>query len=139
MCLKNMMRIYTSIFLLFSSLNYVSAQNCSMLENGNYRVEFDDANNPNSVSTFKLQDKSVFFMNNNVVDEYELIQLGKCHYTLKSKEKIDESKFTDFQKMLIKQGWYYDITKVVENVYYFTMRVNLHIQCGSGRFVKLAD
>jgi len=115
------------------------AQNCSIPENGNYRVEFDDANNPNSGSTFKLQNKTVYFMTNNAIDEYELFQLGKCQYTLKSKENVNESKFTDFQKMLIKQGWYYDITNVVENVYYFIMRIDLHIQCGSGKFVKLPD
>jgi hypothetical protein len=62
--------------------------------------------------------------------------LSNCSFRLENNAKVDESKLTEVQRMLAKQKPYFEIIKVEGNVYYFVCRIDLHIQCGSGKFIR---
>jgi len=130
------MKKYLMIFIL--SLSFPSfGQNCSMLKNGKYETQYDDKNHDSSL--FEINGNHLYSYQDGTKKEYEIISLSNCSFQLKNNEKVDESKLTDFQKMILKQETYFEITKVEGNIYYFICRVDLHIQCGTGIFIKKED
>ena len=126
--------MYKVLFLLILSLPCFG-QNCKMLEDGKYELLYDSINQD---STFFEINKDKYSTNlNGEIKDFEIKILSNCSFRLKSNEVVDESKLTEFQKVISKQSFYYEITKVEGNVYYFKCKVNLHVQCGTGRFIKI--
>ena len=111
-------------------------QNCSMLKNGKYETQYD--NKSHSVILFEIKENHYTYQNDEKKG-YEIVMLSNCSFRLKNNEKIDESEFTEFQKAILKQKTYFEITKIEGNNYYFVCRVDLHIQCGTGKFIKKED
>ena len=112
-------------------------QNCSMLKNGKYETLYDGRDNYSD--PFEIKENNYILYQNRVNKDYKIRMLGNCSFQIENIEKVDESKLTEFQKILNKQKPYFEITKVEGNVYYFVCRINLHIQCGSGKFVGKPD
>lgn len=105
-----------------------------MLKNGKYETEYDRKEvNANS---FEINENHYIFYEEGIRKDYKIKMLSNCNFEVENNDKIDESKLTEFQKMLAKQKPYFEITKVEGNVYYFVCRIDLHIQCGSGKFVR---
>lgn len=127
------MKKYLIIF--FLNLNFVSfGQNCTMLENGKYEVQYDGQNQISN--WFEINGNHYYTNQDGVKKDYEIKMLNNCSFQLKSNDKVDESKLTEFQKKLAKQESFFEITKVEGNIYFFVCRVDLHIQCGTGKFIK---
>ena len=127
------MKKYLIIFIL--SLSFACfGQNCSMLENGKYEVQFDSKDYNSNL--FEISGNHYYTYQDGVKKDYEIKILGNCSFQLKNSDKVDESKLTEFQKILAKQETYFEITKVEGNIYFFVCRVDLHIQCGTGKFIK---
>ena len=77
----------------------------------------------------------------------KLMSLQKAKKDLNDEKKDDEARkvtnnnvfvgsTTDLQKMLLQQKPYFEIYKVEENEYYFICRIDLHVQCYSGKFIR---
>lgn len=127
------MKIYFVIIIL--NLSFFSfGQNCTMLKDGKYETQYDDKNRGSNL--FEINGSHYYTYQDDVKKDYEIITLENCSFRLKNNEKVDESKLTEIQKIIAKQEPYFEITKVEGNTYYFVCRINLHIQCGSGKFVK---
>jgi hypothetical protein len=109
-------------------------QNCAMLKDGKYQTQYDDKNQGSNL--FEINGNHYYAYQDGAKKDYEIITLGNCSFRLKNNEKVDKSKLTEFQKIIAKQEPYFEITKVEGNTYYFVCRINLHVQCGSGKFVK---
>jgi hypothetical protein len=109
-------------------------QNCSMLKDGKYETHYDDKNRASNL--FEINGSHYYAYQDDTKKDYEIITLGNCSFQLKNNENVDESKLTEFQKIITKQELYFEITKVEGNTYYFVCRINLDVQCGSGKFVK---
>ncbi|MFC5684569.1 hypothetical protein ACYE2N_06775 [Flavobacterium sp. MAHUQ-51] len=127
------MKKYLTIFILSLGLNSIG-QNCSMLVNGEYETQYDDKDW--SSYRFEIKGNHYYTFDEKVKKDYEIVLLSKCSFILESVEKLDESKLTEFQKVISKQKPYFEITKVEGNIYYFICRVDLHVQCGTGKFIK---
>ena len=127
-----MFKIFIIIFLVTSVRGI--AQDCSMLEEGRYEMYYDSTKE--AVSQFRIIGSTYVSADIGNQKEFNIIKLGLCGFQIENKEPIDESKLTEFQLMLSKQKSYYEITRVKGNVYYFICRVNLHINCGTGKFVR---
>jgi hypothetical protein len=105
-----------------------------MLKDGKYEAQYDDKNRRSSL--FEINGTTYSADDNGIKKDYEIIMLNNCSFELKDSEKVDEIKLTAFQKVISKQRRSFDIIKIEGNVYYFVCRVNLHVECGAGRFIK---
>ncbi|MBD3584093.1 hypothetical protein [Flavobacterium selenitireducens] len=112
----------------------IYSQNCSVLENGIYEMFYDS--NQISVGNFEINDDKYLYLENNIKKVGDFIKLDNCSFRIATNEKTDDSELTEVQRLLKKQKNYFEITKVERDVYYFICRVNLHINCGSGKFIK---
>lgn len=123
------------LILIIMSLSFISfGQNCSMLKNGKYEIQYD-AKDRNS-NLFEIDGNHYYALEDGNKKDYEIIMLSNCSFRLENNAKIDESKLTELQRMLAKQKPYFEIIKIERNVYYFVCRIDLHIQCGSGKFIR---
>lgn len=128
------MKRYLTIIIF--SLNLCSfGQDCSMLKNGKYEAIYDDKNRQSS--QFEVNGNKYSTFEDGIKKDYEIISLSNCSFWIKDDEKIDETKLTEFQKIISRQQPYFEITRTEENVYYFVCRENLHVQCGTGKFIKI--
>ncbi len=121
------------LFLFFRFTSF--AQNCKMLEDGKYQMKNDNQNHDSSFFEINKNVYSTSF--NGEINVFEIKTLSNCSFELKNIEVVDDSKMTEFERAIYRQGYYYEITKVEGNEYFFTCKVDLHIQCGSGKFIKL--
>jgi hypothetical protein len=128
------MILHKYLILLFFSFQCVG-QNCSMLKNGKYELKYDSINQNSTF--FQINENKYSTIINEENKYFEIKIIDKCSFQLKNNEIIDDSKLTEFQKILSKQTFYYEITKVEGDIYYFICWVNLHIQCGKGMFIKI--
>ena len=110
------------------------AQDCSMLKDGSYEMYYDSTKEV--VSRFRIIGSDYLSADIGNQKEYNIVKLDVCSFQIESKEPIDESKLTEIQLILSKQKSYFEITRVEGNEYYFICRVNLHINCGTGKFVR---
>jgi hypothetical protein len=123
------------LIIIIMSLSFTSfGQNCSMLKNGKYEIQYD-AKDRNS-SLLKIDGNHYYTFEDGDKKDYEIKMLNNCSFRLENNDKVDESKLTEVQKMLGKQKPYFEIIKVERNVYYFVCRIDLHVQCGSGKFIR---
>lgn len=106
-----------------------------MLKNGKYEAIYDDKNRQSS--QFEVNGNKYSTFEDGIKKDYEIISLSNCSFWIKDDEKIDETKLTEFQKIISRQQPYFEITRTEENVYYFVCRENLHVQCGTGKFIKI--
>lgn len=127
------MEKYLILFIISLSISSFG-QNCSMLKNGKYEIQYD-AKERNS-SLIEINGNHYYTHHDDGKKDYEIITLSNCRFRLKNNEKVDESKLTEFQKIISKQKPYYEIIKVEGSVYYFVCRIDLHVQCGTGKFIK---
>ncbi len=127
------MKKYLTIIILSLCLSSFG-QNCSILKNGKYETQYDDKNHGSSL--FEIKENHYYTYEDNAKKDYEIVTLSDCSFQLKNNEKVDESKLTEFQKIISKQKPYFEIIKVEGNTYYFVCRIDLHIQCGTGKFIK---
>ena len=105
-----------------------------MLQNGKYEIQYDEKERNSSL--IEIKGNHYYTDQDDGKKDYEIIALSNCSFSLKNNEKVDESKLTEFQKIISKQKPYFEITKVEKNIYYFVCRIDLHIQCGSGKFIR---
>ena len=125
------------LFILFlTNLSWVQAQNCQIPKDGKYKIEYDSVFQNYPKHNFEIKGNLYSTFGNDVKKDFEIIKITDCSFRLENKEIIDESKLTDLQKMLIKQQPYFEIHKVEGNVYYFICRIDLHVQCYSGKFIR---
>jgi hypothetical protein len=107
-----------------------------MLKDGVYNIEYDSVFKNYPKHKFEINGNQYSTFENDVNKNFEIIKINDCSFRLKNDEIIDESKLTDLQKVLVKQKPYFEIYKVEGDVYYFICRVDLHVQCYSGKFIK---
>jgi uncharacterized protein YcgL (UPF0745 family) len=105
-----------------------------MLQNGKYELVWTGSEKKYFI---EIKDNQYFTLDNNKKKSHTIKALNACTFELEKNKNDDESELTEFQKILSKQGFYIQITEVVENCYYFICHVNSHIKCGNGRFTKL--
>lgn len=105
-----------------------------MLENGTYEMQYD-SEDMNS-SSFEIFGNRYYTYEDNGKKEYEIKMLSNCSFQLLNKEIVDETKLTEFQKIISEQKTYFEITKIEGNIYYFVCRIDLHVQCGTGKFIR---
>ncbi|MBG6188438.1 hypothetical protein [Flavobacterium sp. CAN_S2] len=127
------MEKYLILFIISLSLSSFG-QNCSMLKNGKYEIQYD-AKERNS-SLIEINGNHYYTDHDDGKKDYEIITLSNCSFRLKNNKKVDESKLTEFQNIIFKQKPYFEIIKVEGSVYYFVCRIDLHVQCGTGKFIK---
>ncbi|MGZ9675399.1 hypothetical protein [Flavobacterium sp. GNP001] len=126
------------LILIIISLSFTSfGQNCSMLKNGKYEIHYDEKER--SSSLIKINGNHYYIYQGDEKKDYEIKLLDNCSFQVKNNEKVDESKRTEFQRIISKQNSFFEIIKVEGSVYYFVCRVDLHIQCGTGKFIKKED
>ncbi|MES2574803.1 MAG: hypothetical protein V4572_07660 [Bacteroidota bacterium] len=130
------MEKYLIIIILSSSLTSFG-QNCSMLKNGKYEMQYDTKDR--NFSYFEINGNQYHAFQNGDKIDCEIKMLSNCSFQLENNDKVDESKLTEVQRILAKQKSYFEITKVEGNVYYFVCRIDLHIQCGSGKFIRTEE
>lgn len=118
------------------SLASVQAQNCHMLKNGKYSIEYDTKFKNYPKYEFEIKGNVYYKFENDIKRDFKIIKISDCSFSLENDEIIDESKLTDLQKMLVQQKPYFEIYKVEENEYYFICRIDLHVQCYSGKFIR---
>ncbi|MDP5000618.1 MAG: hypothetical protein NWQ15_01870 [Flavobacterium sp.] len=131
---KNMKYLFFILFLV--SLASVQAQNCHMLKDGKYRVEYDSVFKNYPKYSFEIKGNVYYKFENEIKRDFKIIKISDCSFSLENDEIIDESKLTDLQKMLLQQKPYFEIYKVEENEYYFICRIDFHVQCYSGKFIR---
>lgn len=123
------------LILIILSVSFTSfGQNCSMLKNGKYEIQYDEKERNSSL--IEINGNHYYTNQYDLEKDYEIIMLSNCSFRLKNNKKVDESTLTKFQKIISKQKPYFEITKVEGNISYFVCRIDLHIQCGSGKFIK---
>jgi uncharacterized protein YcgL (UPF0745 family) len=123
--------------LLFLKLSVLaSGQDCKMLQNGTYELQWSGSEDKFLI---EINDNQYFSLDNNQKKSFTIKALNACTFELEKNENDDASELTEFQKILSKQGFYIQITHVEGNCYHFICHVNLHIQCGSGRYLKLEN
>ena len=123
------------LVIIFFNLSVTSfGQNCSMLKNGKYDIQYDSIQR--NLSQFEINGNKYYTTDDNGKKESDIKMLSNCSFYIENKEKVDESKLTEFQKIISKQKPYFEIIKVEGNIYYFVCRIDLHIQCGSGKFIR---
>jgi hypothetical protein len=127
---------YLLIIFFLTNLFFVQAQSCQMLKDGVYNIEYDSVFKNYPKHKFEINGNQYSTFENDVNKNFEIIKINDCSFRLKNDEIIDESKLTDLQKVLVKQKPYFEIYKVEGDVYYFICRVDLHVQCYSGKFIK---
>lgn len=130
------MEKYLIIIILSLSLTSFG-QNCSMLKNGKYEMQYDTKDR--NLSFFEINGNQYYAFQNGEKMDCEIKILSNCSFRLENNDKVDESKLTEVQRILAKQKPYFEITKVEGNVYYFVCRIDLHIQCGSGKFIRTEE
>ena len=122
------------IIMLFS-INLISfGQNCSFLKDGSYELQYDGKDSTSSLVA--IRGNYYYTYENNIKKEGAIKILNNCTFRFENNEKVDESELTEFQKIIAKQKPFFEVTKVEGNVYYFLCRINLHVQCGSGQFIR---
>ena len=89
------------------------------------------------VSTFVKKGNQYYFIEDNIEKVGSIINLDKCNFRFESGHKMEDDKITEIQRLLSAQKIYYEISKVENNTYYFICRVNLHVNCGTGKFIKI--
>ena len=127
---------YLLIIFFLTNLFFVQGQSCQMLKDGVYNIEYDSVFKNYPKHKFEINGNQYSTFENDVNKNFEIIKINDCSFRLKNDEIIDESKLTDLQKVLVKQKPYFEIYKVEGDVYYFICRVDLHVQCYSGKFIK---
>jgi hypothetical protein len=126
------------LIIIILSLSLASfGQNCSMLKNGKYEMQYDTKDR--NLSFFEINENQYYAFQNGEKMDCEIKILSNCSFRLENNDKVDESKLTEVQRILAKQKPYFEITKVEANVYYFVCRIDLHIQCGSGKFIRTEE
>ncbi|MBD3583907.1 hypothetical protein [Flavobacterium selenitireducens] len=128
-----MIRVIISLLICLISTVCV-AQNCSLLKDGKYEMFYDSAEE--NVSAFEIKDNKYFSVEDNNEEGYIINELDKCCFQILKPELKNDSNLTEFQKIINRQKRYFEITGVEGNVFYFICRVNLHVNCGTGKFVK---
>ena len=107
-----------------------------MLQDGKYVMQYDTQGYSYSVEIIGNK----YFTNiDNVKKEFEIKKINDCSFFIKSSEKLDESNLTELQKMMLKGERYIEIIKVEGNTYYFVCRIELHLQCGIGKFIRQVE
>lgn len=127
------MKNFTIYLLCFIISGNLFAQKCLPLKDGEYLLYF---NNSKFKQNIKIIGKKWYSESNGAITEFEIIEIGDCAFRLKSSVPPDTSKMSDFDKILAKRVPYYDITKREKNIYYFTLRVDLHIEEDSGMLIR---
>lgn len=127
------MEKYLVLFFFNLSVTFYG-QNCSMLKNGKYEIQYNSIQR--NSSQFEINGNKYYTNDDKGKKESDIKMLSKCSFQLENKEKVDESKLTEFQKIISKQKPYFEIINVEENIYYFVCRIDMHIQCGSGKFIR---
>jgi hypothetical protein len=127
-------QVFAILLIVISNLS-ITAQNCHQLTNGTYKMKYDDVNSKTHKLKIKNDICKIYYENK--TERFKIIRLSECSFRLESFEKIDETKLTEIQRLLYRQEHYYEITEVSGNIYIFTCRVNLHIECGKGKFEKI--
>lgn len=120
-------------FLTFSSFG----QNCSMLKDGKYEIRYNDQ--LTGYEKFEIIGDKYYYYENGVKQEIKIKLIDSCTFQFINEDIVDESKLTELQILLRNQKIYFEIVKVEETGYFFICRVDLHIICGNGKFVKLED
>ncbi len=126
------------LIIIFLNLSFSSfGQNCSMLKNGKYEIQYDSKDRNSSL--FEIDGNHYYAFEDGDKKDYEIKMLSNCSFRIENNAKVDESKLTEVQILLAKQKPYFEIIKVKGNVYYFVCRIDLHIQCGSGKFIRTEE
>ncbi|NUY82704.1 hypothetical protein HUK80_17510 [Flavobacterium sp. MAH-1] len=119
-------------------LSLTISSDCKKLQNGNYKVIFDDL--------FKDQYREYYFSINQ--DEFVLTEgdsikhlkiewLNDCQFKVVGHTEPMQP-WTDFQKIHYSSGRpYYEITETSNDTSIFVLRKNLHVQMYSGKIIKL--
>lgn len=110
------------------------AQNCSILEEGRYEMFYDPEDV--KVSAFEIRDDKYYSEDDNYNKGYEIDKLDACSFQIIDLETQDQATLSEFQKVVSKQKYYFEITKVEGKTFYFICRVDLHINCGTGKFIR---
>lgn len=120
-------------FIFFAFHLSILAQDCLPLRDGEYVLFFKNSPFKENI---KIVGKKWYSDLNGEVTEFEIIEISDCAFRLKSKVPTDTSKMSDFDKIFAKRVPCYHITKREKNVYYFTLRVDLHIESDSGTLIR---
>ncbi|MCU0440006.1 MAG: hypothetical protein MUC49_19135 [Raineya sp.] len=127
------MKFLWATFVFFAFHLSILAQNCLPLKDGDYTLYF---NNSKFKQNIKIVGKKWHSELNGEVTEFEIIEMRDCAFRLKSSIPPDTTRMSNFEKILEKRVPYYDITKREQNIYYFTLRIDLHVQSDSGMLIR---
>lgn len=127
---------YLLFIFCLTNLSFGQSQNCHMLKDGKYSIEYDSMFKNYPRYKFEIKGNRYFTFKNELKKDFEIITITDCSFRINDNEILDELKLTDFQKIIVKQQPYYEIYRVEGNEYYFICRIDLHVQCYSGKFIR---
>lgn len=131
------LKLFSIILLASFSHNNLYSQNCSQLKNGTYKIEYDRSFKGYKKYIYEFINDTCYITGDTGREKFQITRSSNCTFRLKSEKPLDESNMTDFQKIISKQKPFYDIYKVDKNMYWFVLRVDLHVQECSGKFILL--
>lgn len=137
--LENMKHFFIFTALIIICSLSVFGQDCSILKNGTYQIEYDTSFKNYPKRLYQIENNNCYVTENNTKEKYHIVKLNKCAFRLESEKLLDTSKLTQLEKQLAKREPFFDIYKVDGNTYYFVYRIDLHVQSFSGRFSKIKD
>ncbi|VVV02072.1 MULTISPECIES: hypothetical protein [Mesonia] len=128
------MKKLLTLILLLLMYTGVFSQDC-VLPNGKYKVEYDEGFEKYPKFYFKIKNNKFIYIDLDENVEYTIEKNEDCYLVLEKKE-VDETNFTELQKLLNKQHPFYTFEKINDKVYEFIYRDDLHVTISEGKFIK---
>lgn len=126
----------TKYYILFLFISFpFYGQDCSMLKDGKYKIIYDGQTE--NFDEFELVGDKYFYKTNEIKKAHKIKLINNCSFEIINEDFVEDSNLTELQRLLKNQRVYFEIVSVEDKVYNFICRVNLHIQCGSGKFVRI--
>ena len=103
------MKKLLTLILLLLMYTGVFSQDC-VLPNGKYKVEYDEGFEKYPKFNFKIKNNKFIYIDLDENVEYTIEKNEDCYLVLEKKE-VDETNFTELQKLLNKQHPFYTFEK----------------------------
>jgi hypothetical protein len=129
---------YLSCFIPFLWLaSPTQNSSCERLKNGDYHVEMDKMFSEYKNYDLKISDSTATLIRSDTTEHYKINWLYDCSFRFKDDKPREQTPAEILLKGLGEP--YFDIIKTTKDTSYFILRINLHIQIYTGKFIKKTE